>query len=453
MPTQNDYASSLCGGITLIISAAVSYDDIAETLSEQVANISAEVSIVAEILGIIGTQMMYERYAELHAQVFLFYRDVIAWYLDRKRGRFFKSFNEQLKGVYEKAVTRISNCVSMLKSLSTNAQVAILQTILMNTDEQRREMLRQRQQPQGQYEIARIGVLMQDLLHAMVNSRIVDPTNVELRGRNYALSLEPTPVIPCIPEKTISRAIALGQTKQLSSFVVGDEGQSLFQDGRFWTPQAEASPKLVKWLDQDENQSRLWINSPLSPQVFPSSRAAAMTAVAAAWQSHEPIISHFCERTKLYDMERGRNAEKTGLIGLVYSLIIQLLQFHVENDTFEASEGQMESLDGSDESWEFALRTFSDLLQATPRLSICVIDDLNVLALSAGVHWSTELLEVLFEHQQTCGYAFRILLTTAGNCRVISQYFGRNERVFVQMGAQEVLRQGIQAIGPSIVEE
>jgi hypothetical protein len=426
-----------------LITAAVNYDDIAETLSEQVANISAEVSVIVDTLGIIGTQGMYERYATLHAQVFLFYRDVIAWYLERKRGRFFKSFNEQLKGEYEKTIARISKSVSVLKSLNTNAQAAILRTILLNSNEQRREMLRQRQQPRGEFDIQKIGVIMQDLMHAMVNSRFVDLATVELRERGYTPSLEPGPEKPPIQNTVVSRAIALGQSDRLLQFVVGDEGQSLFQGGRFWVPEPETSPKLVKWMEQDGDQSRLWINSPLNPRGFPSSRAAAMTAVVAAWQSHEPIISHFCRRPKNNEVARSCNPDETGLIGLVYSLIVQLLQFHVQDDAFEASEGQIAALDGSEESWDVALRTFSDLLQATPQLSICVIDNLNVLALWAGIQWCREFLDVLFDHQQTCGHAFRILLTTTGNSRVIPEYFERDERVFVQRGAQEVLRQVI----------
>lgn len=447
LPSQNNYASSLCGGVTLLISAAVNYDEIAETLSETVANIGAKVSSISELVEMIETQKMYERYAELHAHVFLFYRDVIAWYMQRKRERFFKSFNEQLQSGYKKAMERINDCIQALLLQVDVARLAIERTLLLGIEGLQREVFRQRQQLQVQSDIARAGLPMQNLLYGMLYSKMIAVANgeVEERRDNQIQELEH----PTVSEKSVDRATALAQSTQLLPFVVGDEGQSLFTDGRFWIPHAEASPKLVKWMDQHEDQSRLWISSPLPPRGFPSSRAGAMTAVVAAWQSPKPIISHFCERARLNDRTRDGGHAKLGLIGLVYSLIVQLLQFRVQDDAFKVSKGQMEALNGSDDSWKEALRTFSDLLQATPQLSICVIDDLNVLALSAGMRWCTEFLDVLFEHQQTCGHAFRILLTTTGNSKIIPEYFERDERVYVQRVAQEVLRRDIQTIGPS----
>ena len=460
VPSQNDYAASLCGGIKLLISAAVNYDDIAELLSEQVAHMSSKVSLVADLLGIIGTQRMYELYADLHAQVFLFYRDVIAWYLDRKRGRFFGSFNEQLKRTYEKTIDRIENCLSLLEASSRNAQTAMMRISLMNTEELRRETRRHRQQPLEQ---ANLGALAQEFLYVIFNSRFADLINDQMKEKNRIQAFEsgvetepetkPEAARKAVRVKTVSRATGLKYINQLLPFVVGDEGQSLFDDSRFWIPDAEASPRLVEWMNPHENQSRLWINSPLVTQRFPSSRAAAMTAVVAAWHAHVPIISHFCECPKIQDVPTGGNREKTGLIGLIYSLIVQLLQFCNPEDAFEIPEDQIKALDGSDESWEIALQTFSDLLRATPLLKICVIDDLNILTLSVGMNWCTEFLDVLFEHLETCEYPFRVLLTTAGSSRVISKHFKRDERIFVQREAQEVLRRRIQNLEPAGIGE
>lgn len=439
-----------------MISAAVNYDDIAELLSEQVAHMSSKVSMVADLLGIIGTQRMYELYADLHAQVFLFYRDVIAWYLDRKRGRFFGSFNEQLKQTYEKAIARIENCISLLEASSRNAQTAMMRVSLMNTEELRRETRRQRQQPLEQ---ANLGVIAQEFLYVIFNSRLADFINDQLKERSRIdafvpeAETKPEAAREGVRVKTVSRATGSKHISYLLQFVVGDERQSLFNDGRFWVPDAEASPRLVEWMDPHKDQSRLWISSPLITRGFPSSRAAAMTAVVAAWHAHVPIISHFCERAKVQDVPAGGNCEKIGLIGLLYSLIVQLLQFRNQEDTFETSESQIKALNGSDESWEVALRTFSDLLRTTPLLKICVIDDLNILALSVGINWCTEFLDVLFEHLETCGHPFRVLLTTTGSSRVVSEYFERDERIFVQRGAQEVLRRDIQNLDPSNIAE
>ncbi|KAF1930615.1 uncharacterized protein M421DRAFT_412885 [Didymella exigua CBS 183.55] len=443
LPSQNNYASSLCGGLTLLISAAVNYDEIAEILSDKVARIAEKVSSVAEIVKLVETQRMCELYAEIHAQVFTFYRDVIAWYMERKHDRFVKSFNEQLKKGYEKAVENINDCINALLIQTKVADMAISKAILLGVRGLEREVYRQRQAPQS--DIAHVGVTMQNLLHTMVYSNGIQLANAEAKGiKELSLSIPEQPLAAKMT--TVNRVEALAQAVRIKSFAVGTEGQALLKDGRFWIPQVEASAKLVQWRAEHNDKSRLWINSPLQTKEMPSSRAAAMTVIVAAWQSEEAIISHFCERTRMDGLFENRNPEKTGLIGLVYNLVTQLLQFRVVDDAVKISEDEMEALNGSDGSWDAALIMLRSLLRATPQLSMCVIDNLNVLALSAGANWCAEFLDVLFEHQQTCAHAFRVLLTTAGHSGILSGYFERDERVFVQRGAQEVLHRELRAL-------
>ncbi|KAF1352757.1 hypothetical protein EJ07DRAFT_135856 [Lizonia empirigonia] len=455
LPSQNNYASTLCGGLTLLISAAVNYDEIAETLSERITSIAVKASIVAGFVEILETQKMCDLYAELHAQLFLFYRDAIAWYLERKRERFWKSFNEQIKTAYEKAAENINDCINALLVQGQVAETAMSKTILLGVRGLERELVRQRQQPRIHSDLALPGVPMQNLLHAMVYSKIVGLANRKLQDKKGIPALEPEGRMGMTI--SVNRATALEHSTRLKQFVVGDEGQSFFKDGRFWLPHSaelatnKSSPN--QWMDANKRSTRLWINSQAAQQEFPSSRAAALTSLVAAWQSEEPVISHFCKRPQLSSRPTDGNAEEIGLIGLVYSLVIQLLQFHTEDDAFEVSREQMESLDGSKSSWPTALRMFSDLLQATPQLSVCVVDDLNVLALSAGMRWCASFLDVLFEHQRACAHGFRILLTTAGYSRVVPGYFDGDSRVFVQRGAQEILRRGNRTIGPSSTPE
>ncbi|KAJ4399968.1 hypothetical protein N0V91_009041 [Didymella pomorum] len=279
---------------------------------------------------------MCELYAEIHAQVFIFYRNTIAWYMERKRDRFVKSFNEQLKSGYATAVEKINECINALLVEAEVAQIAMQKAIFLGVRGLEREMLRQRQAPPS--DIARVGIPMQNLLYTMLYSNSVELVNAEKETEDVLLSASEQP------------------------------------------PVIETTP------------------------------------------------------------------EKAGLIGLVYSLIIQLLQFRVEEDVLRISKEDMEALNGSDESWGIALGMLRSHLRATPQLSACVIDDLNMLALSTGVDWCEELLDVIFEHQQTCAHAFRVLLTTAGHSGIISEYFERDERVFVQRGAQEILRRDLRAL-------
>lgn len=409
--------------------------------------IAAKLSSLVEIVDMIETQRMCELYAELHAHVFLFYRDAIAWYMERKRNRLFKSFNEQLKAGYEKAIERIRECMTALLLQTNVAKVAMTKVLLLDVQGLRREISQQRQEFQAQTELASAGIQMQNLLHAMVYSKIVGTAGADIKAGSMVPAEESGSLV--ITSSSVNRAAAMDQSTLLRSFVVGDEGQSLFEDGRFWIPHADASAMLVRWMDRDTQRARLWIDSPIPERSAASSRAAAITTVVAAWQSKEPIISHFCTRPDIGSVPDDQMCEEVGLIGLVYSLIIQMLEFRIEGDTFVISKEKMNMLDGSNDSWNVALQTFSDLLRATPQVSICVIDDLNVLSLSTGVQLCTEFLDALFDHQQQCAHVFRVLLTTAGFCSVIPEYFDRDERVFVQQGAQEVLRRDLMAIEPA----
>jgi hypothetical protein len=164
--------------------------------------------------------------------------------------------------------------------------------------------------------------------------------------------------------------------------------------------------------------------------------------LVVAWQTEIPLISHFCERPRFATLARERDPEMVGLIGLVYSLISQLLQFSFEDDSFEVPQEAMTKLDGSDGSWGQALDLFATLLKATPHLALCVIDGLNDLAFNQGAGWCHASLKVLFEHQKSCTGVFRILLTTSGQSRVLQDFVDINDRAFAQTGAREVIRGG-----------
>ena len=167
-----------------------------------------------------------------------------------------------------------------------------------------------------------------------------------------------------------------------------------------------------------------------------------MVAAVAAWDSALPVISHFCERARVSDVPDGRGIEEVGLIGLVYSLISQLLQFKVKDDAFQISRGQLEKLDGSDESSIDALLVVRDLLRMTPHLQRCIIDGLNDVCFSSGAEWCSSFLEMLFEHQRTFAPNFKILLTTNGQSRVLPDHVRAEDRAFVQRGARALTRGG-----------
>jgi hypothetical protein len=89
--------------------------------------------------------MMRQLFSQLYAQVFLFYRDAIGWFLKSKTATFFSSFNKNMKARYEKTAARIQDNKTEMYNLAGLAHHA--RCMIESTEQQRRaEILRQRKQ-------------------------------------------------------------------------------------------------------------------------------------------------------------------------------------------------------------------------------------------------------------------------------------------------------------------
>ncbi|CAN9086720.1 unnamed protein product [Alternaria alternata] len=441
-PSQNDYTSALCGSLKFIVAAAVNHDEIADTISETVTEITEKAARAAKILLVLQTREIRMLFSELYARVFSFYRDAIEWYMRSRTSRFFASFNEKIKDRYVKAAKEIEDTVTEMYRLQSIALFA-MQKIRHTERERHDEIVRQRHQSPDLSDLMAAGERAQQLLLSLhksmcIQSSAVQPVPSSGRGEFPALFNGDTRA-----HDLINRATARRLAADLQHYIVGTEGHSLFDDGSFWLPEVDVASKLHDWIGNEGSSPTLWISSlEFSPPDMPGSRAAALNALVAAWTAELPIISHFCERPRFATLERDRDVEKVGLLGMVYSLIAQLLQFEFESDAFEVAQSRVEKLDGSDESWPIALEMLSALLQATPHLRTCVIDGLNDLTFAAGASWCNGFLQILFRHQESFAGRFRILLTTAGGSRVVQDHVSITNRVFTQTETREVIRNG-----------
>ncbi|EFQ94164.1 hypothetical protein PTT_08250 [Pyrenophora teres f. teres 0-1] len=440
-PSQNEYASVLCGGLKLIITAAVNHDEISDTISETVTTITEKAGRASYILLNVHTKSARELYSELYAQVFLFYRDAIEWYMKSKTSRFFSSFNEKLKGRYESAADKINATVNEMYGLQSTAQFAYVR---INLPEQQLldQILHSRQQNFDTSTLVWAGRNAQQLLLSSYESASVEASNrsrVQYEGCRDISAPPQKNAVSDLINRTVAGKFATG----LKKWVIGIEGHSVLNDGRFWLPEVDIVWRLQDWIGNEPKSPTLWISSPgVSQAELSGSRAAALNALVAAWTAELPIISHFCERARYATLSEGQDVEKVGLIGLVYNLITQLLQFSFEKDEFEIPQPQVEALNGSDESWPQALDMLSALLKATPHLRICVIDGLNDLAFAGGEKWCSDFLRMLFEHQRSCHGSFKILLTTLGQSRVLQDHVDVADHVFTHTEAREVIRAG-----------
>ncbi|RAR16576.1 phytanoyl-CoA dioxygenase family protein [Stemphylium lycopersici] len=397
----------------------------------------------AQILILLRTKSIRGLFSELYAQVFLFYRDAMEWYMKSKAARFIDSFNEKMKGRYEKAAARMEVIIQEMYRTRELGHHAM--DVVHWTEQQRRAIVSiQRRQTKDKDELACAGRKAEQLCLSHHRRAWIEAWNAR-QTQGYkprdALSLYERPMAQA-PSSLIIRATAKELAVGTQEYIVGDEGHSLFNDGKFWLPHVDVAAKLSHWIGNEKGPSTLWITSLEVSQVeVAGSRAAALNALVAAWTAELPVISHFCKRPRYATLAQGRE-EKVGLIGLVYSLIAQLLQFEFEDDLFEIPREQIESLDGSDESWRDALSILSTLLKATPHLGTCIIDGLNDLTFLEGSEWCSEFLGMLFMHQKSSPSIFRILLTTAGRSRVLQDHVQDADRFFTQTETEETIRDG-----------
>ncbi|KAF3039788.1 hypothetical protein E8E12_009144 [Didymella heteroderae] len=437
-PSQDMYTSALCGSLALIVGAAVNHNDVADKLSDMVVEISEKATRAAKMVMIYPTKNFRELFSDLYAQVFLFYRDVILWYAKSKATKALDSFNANLIKPYEKAAARIE---SLVVEIFREADVAGAAKMSVFVEDYGERLLDQRRQYTDDDDLRFAGRQSQRLMLLMHETAYLES---ETSREPERLRIEPAKEegSRIIENDVLDRASARELGEVLSHFVVGTEGPSLFRDGKFWLPEANISNKLGDWIGSDTELSTLWITSPIPSREFPGSRAGALVALVAAWESRLPIISHFCLRPYAGSLAKGRNVEQVGLIGLVYSLIIQLLQFNVKDDVFEVPKQRFDNMDGSYDSWPEALLLLRDLLRTTPQVQRCIIDGLNDLCFSSGAEWCGAFLGMLFEHQKASPYKFKILLTTTGLSRVLSDFVTIEDKVLVQRGAKEVIRGG-----------
>lgn len=195
--------------------------------------------------------------------------------------------------------------------------------------------------------------------------------------------------------------------------------------------------------------------------------SACYTSVAR--QHNIPVISHFCASSP-----SPRLSKKAGLIALVYSLIRQLIELAPPmlncDSNSDLSGERFRRLNGTTASWTDAISILDTLLQYRPPVLFCVIDALDILEDGATTdeqpteHYVQSLVTMLASHtrppaappqdvttvttvttttntntnassiststqQSPCSTGlFKLLFTTAGQCKAIQSVFVAQEQ-------------------------
>lgn len=368
--------------------------------------------------------------------MFRFYRDAIEWYLSSSKSKFFGSFNEKIKMGFTDSVRAIKEIISRMINLCHIGNAARGISIHRDTALIKEEVLRQRQNQWAQNgtEIDP-GEFMQALLKVMYQFQAMEkPEPEQITAKAEQQAIEDTRESVPTNSRSELREIA----RQMEPYVVGTEGHSLLGSDQFWMPGPKVASVLQEWMAKVELPQTLWVSGPaVSGTVsMTSSKASAMNVVLAAWTVHSPIISHFCERP--HHGSDSVTCERSGMVGLVYSLIIQLLQFNVEDDQLNLDLKDMSRLDGSIASFSEGLKVLYQLFACTQDLRFCVIHNLNALEWGGGAEWCHDFLDVLFRAQGNCRASLKILLTTSGSSRVLAERIPARSQCFAEQFAQQV---------------
>ena len=280
-------------------------------------------------------------------------------------------------------------------------------------------------------------IVLRKSIHQRTSSSSTIPLEVDNPGNR-----SPSPV----PRKSMKRPDALKYATHLQTHITGASLPSNLSYPALVEPAVLHA--LQSWISETEDSRTLWIVGPHENSAESSARTAALGIIASAFQQNVPFISHFCERPRYGrsagsgsgGVGRAQSSEETGLIGCVYSLISQLLQFSIEETDLDLSPERLAKLDGSMESWDVSLDLLEDLLERTPLLPYCVIHGLNDLDWAAGAEACAEVLDVLLRHQERADSVFNILLTTAG--LTLARYIPAKQRLYASDEIRRVERRG-----------
>lgn len=403
---------------------------------------------------------MERRLASIYASVFDYFRAVMEWYLSSKASRAFSSFNENVKKRFEEAVSDIEAQIKEMYNEASVGGLAIGVDSLHVVRENNRSLALLRGEVSFLTELARQkqsysasdespsppGARMWAFLYDLANN-----TQSDLRiRRKDNCALEPwssQETTEAASEIVTSRRITQGYSKHLDEFITGDQGANLIHIGQDLFVDEGVMWELRDWMCQPEGlkDSRvLWLSSPFDMEDLTSAKAAALGVVASAIGGEVPFISHFCERPQRASIPLTLSVERAGLIGMLYSLIRQLLQFNIEDTDIDLSELRFSKLNGDEHSWPGALEVFADLLQRTPYLPYCIIHGLNDLEWASGEDWCHKFLDVLFERQMKPAPEFNLLFTTSGQSMTLSKRVPWKNQHMTTSNTQEVLQRGEQ---------
>ncbi|KAF2843762.1 hypothetical protein M501DRAFT_967532 [Patellaria atrata CBS 101060] len=493
VPSQNDYTSTLCGSVRMLVKASVRHVKYAEDLAKALEEVSDEMNQVIMLVSIMNVKELRKKVANLYVNLFHFFRSSINWF---NAGSWTKIRNGLNEGFYDAMCSEIQAIRVLSDHIFRDAQargivenrehrliseqtyVGVQQiTSQINTvtlsqwrhieilrEENRREREeRQREREELEKMIKQLGDRMADDLVTIFKDQRNQPlalkNNIGPQSEHLLIESSPSPdphdytsgtltldfiTVPPGTKTCYHRNDMLAYSSHLDDSITGFTSTALATRRRPSMASKAVVDALSSWIRAPKSR-RLWIfGSPAS--TMPSTMAGATTAVIQS--AHDlaiPCIAHACDRPAR--KPRRQTREEAGLIGLVYSFIRQLIaglpdDFESENDL---GAERFEDLDGAVESWESALEVLETLLHLGNPLLLVLIDGLNMLDHGGGARYCEDLLSVLEDAMAWRTGSVKLLLTTAGASRTLRAFVDRKDMCFVE--DETPRRQGSDVLG------
>ncbi|KAK2051879.1 hypothetical protein LY76DRAFT_556540 [Colletotrichum caudatum] len=454
LPSGSEYVSVFTGALNVIIHASANHEKVVEGLSDSLSTIGEYVSDCAIDQELFQTEDMQKLIADLYSHIFLFLTTVMDWMMKKRRRRLLDSFNEDLLTVFEDDMEKIKTITKRIRNLAEQGSRAEVRSARSTLEElardvrvglegERRHQAEMRHHAEGikrnqqrnanlwsfekrQQLADSIVDLLEDRalgwlekargMHDMSRQPFLNPT--------VALSL----VQPSIKATYTSEEVALN-----SRFL-----EDYFDRDRVRLPTDSFSPVMIspeilrnisEWAKAPA-PNLLWLDGePIKCDDFdnPITMIAAKV-ISLAEQSQTPVMSHFCELRRGQKLRFGNDSkEEQSLVGLVYSLIRQLVE--LLPPVFEASSDlsaeKFNSLDGTIQCWHAALATLTDLAGLMPGPVFCIIDGLHWLNDRSTDNCLSEFVRVLR------GGPLKMLLSTTGRSVVLRTEITRSETLYV----------------------
>ncbi|KAI9886312.1 MAG: hypothetical protein M1823_001869 [Watsoniomyces obsoletus] len=480
-PSEDKYVTVLSGSLQMLVKASVNHVDYGERLSDKLEEISARMELATSPImhRVTGSYDMLKGYvASLYAAFFGFLRQAMTWYTSGTWKRIRTSFNEniikqldrgvELIRIRSDRIINIAKTRGLADGWETRQMVEDTNMAVYETREIVHQLLANQQQtwqnaPTGRVEhqdpqvadyIRRIGdavftqltqhsrddrtkqILLQHIedaskpelirkLSTTIVNAIVQQDQAKQSSKEEQSLLLQQPSTSDQEKVTPSISVddVLGLLERLDRYIIGEPGASFIQKHPTGSASEAVLSKLREWSTASTSQL-LWLACPQELVVPSALSAVAGSLILSSMSLDIPTISHICNRGPYQTSMSGsdESPEEAGLIGLVYSLIRQMLvivvnQVQGSDQELVRFHHQLAQLDGSMRTWNIAMQLLSGLFGTSPPLMLCVIDGLNILDYGSAAARCYEFLEKFWEPFTRPNKVLKVLHTTSGHSK------------------------------------